>query len=144
MYICLELMKNVMEENAYSVQFSRSVMSNSLRPHELQHARPPCPSPTPEVHSDSRPSSQWCHLAISSSVVHFSSYPNPSQHQRLFQWVSSLHDVAKVLEFQLQHHSFQRNSRADLLTGFNLVIKFRKLDKGKWRKKNFIATTVVK
>ena len=58
-----------------SVQFSCSVMSDSLRPHESQHARPPCPSPTPGVHSDSRPSSQWCHLAISSSVVPFSSCP---------------------------------------------------------------------
>ena len=58
-----------------SVQFIRSVMSNSLRPHELQHARPPCPSPTPGVHSDSRPSSQWCHPAISSSVGSFSSCP---------------------------------------------------------------------
>ena len=56
-----------------SVQFSCSVMSDSLRPHELQHTRPPCPSPTPGVHSDSHPSSQWCHLAISSSVIHFSS-----------------------------------------------------------------------
>jgi len=58
-----------------SVQFSRSVMSDSLRPHESQHTRPPCPSPTPGVHSDSRPSSQWCHSAISSSVVPFSSCP---------------------------------------------------------------------
>ena len=49
-----------------SVQFSRSVMSDSLRPHESQHARPPCPSPTPGVHSNSYPSSQWCHPAISS------------------------------------------------------------------------------
>ena len=57
----------------FSVQFSCSVMSDSLRPHELRHARPPCPSQTPRVHSDSRPSSQWCHLAISSSVVPFSS-----------------------------------------------------------------------
>ena len=56
-------------------QFSHSVMSNSLWPHELQHARPPCPSPTPGVHSNSRPSSQWCHPAISSSVVPFSSCP---------------------------------------------------------------------
>ena len=70
------------------VQFSHSVMSDSLWPHELQHARPPCPLPTPRVHSDSRPSSQWCHPAISSSVVHFSC-PNPSQHQGLFQWVNS-------------------------------------------------------
>ena len=58
-----------------SVQFSRSVVSNSLRPHELQHARPPCPSPTPGVHSDSSPLSQWCHPAIPSSVVPFYSCP---------------------------------------------------------------------
>ena len=58
-----------------SVQFSCSVVSNSLRPHESQHARPPCPSQTPGVHSDSCPSSQWCHPAISSSVIPFSSCP---------------------------------------------------------------------
>ena len=58
-----------------SVQFSRSVVSDSLRPHELQHARPPCPSPSPGVHLDSRPSSLWCHPAISSWVVPFSSCP---------------------------------------------------------------------
>ena len=57
-----------------SDQISRSVVSNSLQPHESQHARPPCPSPTPGVHSDSR-LSQWCHPAISSSVIHFSSCP---------------------------------------------------------------------
>ena len=58
-----------------SVQFSRSVMSDSLRPHESQHTRPPCPSPTPGVHSDSCPLSRWCHPAFSSSVVPFSSCP---------------------------------------------------------------------
>ena len=58
-----------------SVQFRHSVVSESLRPHELQHARPPCPSPTPGVHSNSGPSSQWCHPAISSSIVPFSSCP---------------------------------------------------------------------
>ena len=58
-----------------SDQISRSVMSDSLRPHESQHARPPCSSPTPGVHSDSHPLSQWCHPAISSSVVPFSSCP---------------------------------------------------------------------
>ena len=57
------------------VQFSHSVVSDSLRPHESQHARPPCPSPTPGLHSNSRPSSRWCHPAISSSVVPFSSCP---------------------------------------------------------------------
>ena len=58
-----------------SVQFSCSVVSDSLQPYELQHARPPCPSPTPGVHSDSRPWSQWCHPAVSSSIVPFSSCP---------------------------------------------------------------------
>ena len=58
-----------------SVQFSHSVMSDSFQPHELQHARPSCPSPTPGVHSKSHPSSQWCHPAISSSVIPFSSCP---------------------------------------------------------------------
>ena len=58
-----------------SVQFSHSVVSDSLRSHESQHARPPCPSPTPRVHSELRPSSQWCHPVISSSVVPFSSCP---------------------------------------------------------------------
>ena len=58
-----------------SVQFSRSVVSNSLQPHESQHARPPCSSPSPGVHSDSCPSSPWCHPAISSSVAPFSSCP---------------------------------------------------------------------
>ena len=60
---------------ASSIQFSCSVVSDSLRRHESQHARPPCPSPFPGVHSDSHPSSPWCHPAISSSVVPFSSCP---------------------------------------------------------------------
>ena len=58
-----------------SVQFSRSVVSDSLQPHELQHARLPCPSPTPGVYPNSRPLSWWCHPTISSSVVPFSSCP---------------------------------------------------------------------
>ena len=58
-----------------SVQFSRSVVPDPLWPHESQHARPPCPSPSPRVHSDSRPSSPWCHPAISSNVIPFSSCP---------------------------------------------------------------------
>ena len=80
--VCLQTRKgacsftNSFGDNRFSsVQFSRSVVSDSSRPHESQHARPPCPSPTPGVHSDSCPSSQWCHLAISSSVVPFSSCP---------------------------------------------------------------------
>ena len=87
-----------------SVQFSHSVMSDSLRPHGLQHARPPCPSPTPRVYSNSCPLSWWCHPTISSLPAF-----NLSQHQGLFEWASSLPQVAKVLEFQLQHQSFQWN-----------------------------------
>ena len=59
--------------NRFSVQFSHSVMSDSLRPHGLQHARPPCPSPTPGAYSDSCPLSRWCHPTISSFVIRFSS-----------------------------------------------------------------------
>ena len=60
-------------QTMYYWVFSRSVVSDSLQPHEWQHTRPPCPSPTPGVHSDLRPSSQWCHPAISFSLVLFSS-----------------------------------------------------------------------
>ena len=95
-----------------SVQFSCSVMSISLQPHEPQHARPPCPSSTPRVYPNLCPLSWWCHLSLSSSVIPFSSSP---QHQGLFKWVSSLHQVANILEFQLQHQSFQWTSRTDLL-----------------------------
>ena len=72
---------NILQNKSYlifqfsSVQFSRSVVSDCLQPHDLQHARPPCLSPTPRVHSNSCPLSQWCHPAISSSVVPFSSCP---------------------------------------------------------------------
>ena len=74
-----------------SVQFSHSVMSDSLWPHELQHTRPPCPSPTPGVHSDSRPSSQWCHPAISSSGDPMDCRPPGSSVHGIFQ--------ARVLEW---------------------------------------------
>ena len=90
-------------------------MSDSLRPHESQHARPSCQSPTLRVHSNSRPSSRWCHPTISSSVTPFSSCLQSSQHQGLFKGVSSSHQVAKVLEFQLQHQSFQCIFRTDFL-----------------------------
>ena len=70
-YFCWNINKRYFS----SVQFSHSVMSDSLQPHESQHTRPPCPSPTPGVHSNSRLSSQWCHPAISSSVVPFSFCP---------------------------------------------------------------------
>ena len=95
-------------------QFSRSVVSNSLWPHEPQHARTPCPSPTPGVHPNLCPLSQWCH-PTSHPLPSPPPALNVSQHQRLFKWVSSSHQVAKVLEFQLQHQSYQWTPRTDFL-----------------------------
>ena len=100
-----------------SVWFSRSVVSDSLWPHESQHARPPCPSPTPEftltlVHHVSD-AIQPSHPLSSPSPPS----PNPSQHQGLFQGVNSLHEVAEVMEFQLQHQSFLWTPRTDLQDG---------------------------
>ena len=80
-------------------KFSLSVMSDSLRPHWLQHSRLPCPSPTPRDISNSCPSSQWCHPTISSFVAPSPPAFNLSQHQGLFQWVSYLHQVAKIWSF---------------------------------------------
>ena len=73
--ICRRKCKYWLVWGQHSVQFSHSVVSDSLQPHELQHTRPPGPSPTPRVHSNSRPSSRWYHPAISSSVVPFSFCP---------------------------------------------------------------------
>ena len=100
---------------ASSVQFSHSVMSDTLQLQESHHTRLSCPSATPRVCPNSCPLSWWWHLAISSSVVPSLPTFNPSQRQGLFQWVDSLHEVAKVLEFQLQHQSFQWTPRTDLL-----------------------------
>ena len=90
---------------AFTVQFSRSVVSDSLPPHESQHARPPYPSPTPGVHSDSRPLSRWCHPAISSSVIPFSSCPQhlPASESfamnQLFAWVGQSIGVSTLASF---------------------------------------------
>ena len=98
-----------------SVQFSLSVVPNSLQPHELQHARPPCPSPSPRVHSNSRPSSRWCHPAISSSVIPFSSclqsLPESESFpiSQFFTWGGQSTGVSALASF------LPRNTRADLL-----------------------------
>ena len=94
----------------FSVQFSHSVMSNSLQSHGLQHGRLPCPSPTPGAYTNSCPGCQGCHPTISSSVVPFSSCLQSFPALGSFKWVSSSHQVAKVLQFQLQNQSFQENS----------------------------------
>ena len=80
-----------------SVQFSRSVMSKSLWPHGLQHTKPPCPSPTPGASSNSCPSSRWCLPPSCPLLSPYSPALSLSQHQGLFQWGSSLHQVDKVL-----------------------------------------------
>ena len=89
-----------------SVQFSSVAQSClTLRTRGLQHAKPPCPSSTPGVYSNSRPLSWWCRPTISSSVVPF----NLSQHQGLFKWVSSSHQVAKVLGVSVSTSVFSMN-----------------------------------
>ena len=90
-----------------SVQFSRSVVSNYLRPHEPQHTRPHCPSPTPGVYPNSRPLSWQCHPTISSSVVPFSSCPHSFPTSGDFQMSQVFASGGKVLEFHLLHQSFQ-------------------------------------
>ena len=89
-----------------SVQFIRSVVSDSLWPHESQHSRPPCPSPTPRVHSDSCPSSQWCHPAISSSVIPFSSCPQSLPASESFPTVIII-NTTNIWEMQLNRKNFQ-------------------------------------
>ena len=98
-----------------SVPFSGLVISDSLWPHESQHTRPPCPSPTPGAHSKSRPSSQWCHPTISSSVIPLSSCPQslPASESfpmsQLFAWGGQSTGASALAQ------CFQRNPRADLL-----------------------------
>ena len=94
--------------NTTSDQISCSVVSDSLRPHESQHTRPPCPSPTPGVHWDSYPSSQWCHPAISSSVIPVSSCPQslPASESfpmsQLLAWGSQSTGVSALASFLLK------------------------------------------
>ena len=107
----------------FKLQFSHSVVSNSLQPHELQHARPPCPSPIPRVHPNSCPLSRWCHPTISSSVFPFSSCPSsfPASESfpmsQLFAWGGQSTRVSALASFLLKNTgliSF-RMDRLDLL-----------------------------
>ena len=110
-------MKCAWERPKLIIQFSRLVMSDSLWPHELQHSRPPCHHQFPEF---TRTHVHWVSDAIQPSHPLSSPFPpafNLSQYQGLFKLVSSLYHVAKILERQLQHQSFQWTSRTDLLDG---------------------------
>ena len=92
--LCKQTVKNLLKKSAN--QFSCSVVSDSLWPHGMQHTRPPFPSPTPGVYSNSCPLSRWCHPIISSSVSPSPPAFNLSQHQGLFRWVISSHQVTKI------------------------------------------------
>ena len=105
MWLVIETKSHALKSIIASDQISHSVVSDSLRPHESQHTKPPCPSPTPGVHPDSRPSSQWCHPAISSSVIPFSSCPQSlpasgsSPMNQLFAWCSQSTGVSALASF---------------------------------------------
>ena len=104
-YYCPLRWKGHMKDSVQFIQFSHSVVSDSLWPHELQHARPPCPSPTTGVHSNSCPSSRWCHPAISSSVVPFFSHPQslPASESfpmsQLFSWGGQSTGISALASF---------------------------------------------
>ena len=104
-YTVFAVLRNIETILLESSQFSRSVVSDSLRPHESQHTRPPCPSPTPGVHSKSYASSRWCHPAISSSVGPFSSCPQslPASESfpvsQLFAWGGQSTGVSALASF---------------------------------------------
>ena len=98
------------------VQVSRSVVSDSLRPHGLQHAWLPCPTPTLRAYSNSFPSSHWCHPTISSSDVPFSSHLQSCPASGSFPMSQFFASDGQILEFRLQHQCFQRIYRTDFLS----------------------------
>ena len=113
--IHFSIQREIFKPSVHSVQFSRSVVSDSLQPHESQHARPPCPSPTPGVHPDSHSSSLWCHPAISSSVVPFSSCPQSLPASESFPMSQLSAWGGQSTEVSALASVLPRNPRADLL-----------------------------
>ena len=122
------------------VFYSHSVMSDSLQPHELQHVRLPCPSPSPGVCSNSCPLSRWCHPTISSSFALFSFCLQSFQHQSLSQWVSSLHQVAKVFGASVSASVLQKNIQDWLPLGWTGWISLQ----SKGLSRVFSSTTIQK
>ena len=113
--VSLCIINVILNYNTCSVQFRHSVVSDSLQPHGLQHARLPCPSPTPGACSNSCSSSQWGHPTISSSVDHFSSHLQSFPASGSFPMSQFFTWVGQILKFQLQHQSFQWIFRTDFL-----------------------------
>ena len=119
--LCWYLFKSIFS-NFSSVQFSRSVLSHSLWPHESQHARPPCPSPTPGVYSNSCLSSRWCHPGISFSVVPFSSCPQSLTASGYFPMSQVFTWGVQSTGVSVQHQCFQWTPRTYLL--YNGLVGF--------------------
>ena len=111
---CLNSQTNKNRESC-SVRFSRSVMPDSLRPHESQHTRTPCPSPTPRVHSNSCPLSRWCHPIISSSVIPFSSCPQSFPASESFQMSQLFTSGGQSIGVSASTSVLPLNTRTDLL-----------------------------
>ena len=109
---CLRQVMGHLYSTTLSVQFSHSVVSDSLRPHELQHTRPPCPSPTPRVHPNPCPLSQWCHPTISPSVIPFSSCPQSSGSFQMSQLSAS---GGQSIGISASTSVLPMNTRTDLL-----------------------------
>ena len=113
--IIMEITRNISLEINQFISVSQSCLTLCDPMMQHREARLPCPSPSPGGYSDSCPSHWWCQPTISSSVIPFSSRLQSSQHQGLFKRASSLHQVTKGLEFQLQHQPFQWIFRTDFL-----------------------------
>ena len=120
--------------------FSNEIVSDFLRPHGLKHARLPCPSLSPRVCANSCILRLWCHPTISSSVIPFSSSPQSFQHEGLYQWVGSLYQVAKVLEFSASASILPMNIQGCFPLGLTGLISL--LSKGLSRV--FSSTTIWK
>ena len=128
-----------------SVQFSHSVVSDSLPPHELQHARPPCPSPTPGVYPNSCPSSRWCHPAISSSVIPFSSCPQSFPASGSFPMSQLFESGGQSTGVSASTSVLPMNTQEWSPLGWSTLyqIMYVNADQGFWDFQNFILIKVV-
>ena len=115
-FLCTFLTLYVCANDSFSsVQFSHSVISDSLQPHEPQHGRPPCPSPSPRVHANPCPSSQWCHPTISFSVVPFSSCPQSFPESGSFQMSQLFASAGQSIRLSAFEHPGLISFRMDWL-----------------------------